>query len=249
MGLHTKPPASFDVSCPEGGETPRSSDVFLSYVSDTPETALFRVESLPIPYPYVSTLLFPKGCAGVGPRPSKQTRGPRGPNSGNPLSLTDAEKRIVKERIKRRVVRDSETGCWIWRNSAGEPVAYALHRKSFAAYNGDIPSGRVIAHECDNPYCVNPEHLSAKTQAENMRDKGLRGRARDGSPGRPALCVDPTMPEYFRRPKPWYFQEVPTHSSGRPDVTSQRPDVSGSPSMPVETAFLIESPPTPQPFP
>jgi transposase-like protein len=44
--------------------------------------------------------------------------------------------------------------------------------------NGPIPEGLWILHHCDNPPCVNPNHLYAGTSAENIRDAVVRGRMR-----------------------------------------------------------------------
>lgn len=44
-------------------------------------------------------------------------------------------------------------------------------RFSQHVYNGPIPQGWEVAHSCDNPPCCRPDHLSAKTQAENMADR------------------------------------------------------------------------------
>lgn len=52
------------------------------------------------------------------------------------------------------------------------------HRLSWALVNGDIPSGLVVRHRCDNPPCCNPAHLELGTDAENEADKARRGRLR-----------------------------------------------------------------------
>lgn len=53
----------------------------------------------------------------------------------------------------------------------------AAHRVSWEIYNQrTIPDGIYILHSCDNPSCINPEHLSLGTHADNMREKSERGR-------------------------------------------------------------------------
>lgn len=76
-------------------------------------------------------------------------------------------------------------GCWLWqgdvitkgygRFSFGGGYESA-HRLSFRLYVGPIPSGHVIRHSCDNPICVNPDHLQSGTQKENIQDAVSRGR-------------------------------------------------------------------------
>lgn len=50
------------------------------------------------------------------------------------------------------------------------------HRVSYALANGTLPKASVVRHTCDNPPCVNPAHLLAGTQKENMADRKARKR-------------------------------------------------------------------------
>lgn len=52
------------------------------------------------------------------------------------------------------------------------------HRLMYELHRGEIPDGAVIMHSCDNPACINIAHLSAGTQADNVRDMHNKGRAR-----------------------------------------------------------------------
>ena len=94
----------------------------------------------------------------------------------------------AEDRVNTRV-RKTE-GCWEWvggkdKNGYGVfkgEVAGVLfnraHRYSYALHTGDLLIDRQALHSCDNPSCVNPAHLSSGTNADNMRDKSLKGRSR-----------------------------------------------------------------------
>ena len=80
--------------------------------------------------------------------------------------------------------------CWPWggaKTSFGhgrvkiDGRLYSPHRVAYAIKHGPIPprtNGRhtVIMHECDNPACCNPHHLTLGTHRENNSDMYARGR-------------------------------------------------------------------------
>ena len=97
------------------------------------------------------------------------------------LELTEED----KERFWSHVDKTNEcwlwTGCSIskgyghfWRGKTSEKS----HRVSYILSNGSIPKGMFICHTCDNPPCVNPEHLYAGTCSQNSIDMVSRNRSK-----------------------------------------------------------------------
>jgi hypothetical protein len=75
--------------------------------------------------------------------------------------------------------------CWPFmgtKSAYGYGVLHAERRKEYAhraAYRlsfGEIPNGLLVRHGCDNPVCVNPNHLSVGTKLDNVRDMVDRDR-------------------------------------------------------------------------
>lgn len=70
------------------------------------------------------------------------------------------------------------TGCWLWQGDK-LPRGYGqfrfdnrhvlAHRFAYEMAKGAIPPGLVIDHLCRVTSCVNPDHLEAVTNAENLR--------------------------------------------------------------------------------
>lgn len=76
-------------------------------------------------------------------------------------------------------------GCHLWtggKSTAGygslrfRSASYRAHRAAFEIAYGSIPEGKIINHHCDNPLCVNPDHLYAGTNFDNTADMDRRNR-------------------------------------------------------------------------
>jgi hypothetical protein len=88
------------------------------------------------------------------------------------------------------VIRPQLGACWIW-TAATDNDGYGLfdtpvgkrgaHRVSLEEKLGRaLGPDEIPLHKCDNPICVNPDHLEPGTHADNMRDMKEKRRARGG---------------------------------------------------------------------
>jgi hypothetical protein len=75
--------------------------------------------------------------------------------------------------------------CWLWTAPLDKDGYGAMqirykrlraHRISYAMHNGPLKSSELVLHKCDNPRCVNPNHLFTGSQADNVKDRDKKQR-------------------------------------------------------------------------
>ena len=96
-----------------------------------------------------------------------------------------------KQAFERRFIKNELTNCWEWignkvklRGGYGvfthrpsNIIMQRAHRISWKLYRDEfITKDDHVLHKCDNPLCVNPDHLFIGDQALNMEDKSFKHR-------------------------------------------------------------------------
>lgn len=98
-------------------------------------------------------------------------------------------KSTIREHFNQKWIPEKDSGCHLWSAAIG-PGGYGnfgimrrpyrnthvAHRVSWALNRGPIPVGMKVLHKCDNPPCVNPDHLFLGTQRDNVEDCVRKGR-------------------------------------------------------------------------
>lgn len=94
------------------------------------------------------------------------------------------------ERFESKYIRGDPNECWNWLGSRDkhgygefhlQTQTAKAHRISKSGYDLHSIKVQVVMHKCDNPSCINPEHLQLGTQIDNIRDMHSKGREPRGS--------------------------------------------------------------------
>lgn len=108
-------------------------------------------------------------------------------NCGNSFVGKGRKRDFCSTKCKLLKFVEKKNGCWNWKgelhqNGYGYTTCHETfkrshaHRVSYKVFKGDIPEGLYVCHHCDNPSCINPDHLWLGTAKENMQDAKKKGR-------------------------------------------------------------------------
>lgn len=98
----------------------------------------------------------------------------------------------LRERFEEKFTPEPNSGCWLW-TAATLPFGYGVlgsggkrgnvraHHAAWRLYRGDIPDGMWVLHKCDNPACVNPDHLFLGSHRDNVDDCMAKRRTTFGA--------------------------------------------------------------------
>lgn len=116
------------------------------------------------------------------------------------------DEKSLREKLETYIIV-TDNGCWEWQGSRCKSgyghVSYLgkikrTHRIYYELLNGKIPDKLFVCHKCDNPPCLNPDHLFLGTNQDNMLDALKKGRLRtDGCPPPRKKVGHPSVARYM----------------------------------------------------
>lgn len=96
----------------------------------------------------------------------------------------------LEVRLWSRIEVNESSSCWEWQGPVNRkgygsinghyPRREFVHRLSWMWSKGEIPTDLCVLHKCDNPRCVNPEHLFLGSLIDNALDRDRKGRCQHG---------------------------------------------------------------------
>lgn len=122
----------------------------------------------------------------------------------NPLHLFLSDSLVTmkkpKETYEAKFWRNVDTSgeCWLWmgaRTGRGYGNFWdgskqrPAHRYAYELINGPIAEGLFACHKCDNPQCVNPDHIFPGTPKDNMQDMQAKGRKKSNGYDKRTHCI------------------------------------------------------------
>lgn len=102
---------------------------------------------------------------------------------------------INREYIEKWSIPEPNSGCWLWLGGAhgvrktrprietrrdGVVSVELAYRAAYRVFVGSIPEKLFVCHHCDNPMCVNPDHLFIGSHKDNMKDMREKRRQAKG---------------------------------------------------------------------
>jgi len=104
---------------------------------------------------------------------------------GKPVADRETIHGTLERKFALKSTERNAAGCWIWKGRK-DPDGYGslrdgekmkrAHRVSWELHHGPIPEGGKVLHKCNNPACVNPDHLKIGDHTENMADRKVNGK-------------------------------------------------------------------------
>ena len=104
------------------------------------------------------------------------------------LQVTDTDLQRFAEKVQFPPAGPEDTSaCWYWRGAkhsktrgygkfrlGGKPIN--AHKAAYLMFRGEVADGLVLGHQCNDENCVNPWHLKAESQSDNMKFCVASGR-------------------------------------------------------------------------